>query len=206
MKKTSTNLMILNAIFCVMLILSNIVAGRITKLGNIEVSAAVFAFAITFLMTDIIGELWGREEAKKTVWLGFFIQLGVLAYILLILALPPADYLIEYDKSFRMIFNQSTRVVIASLIVYIIAQLNDLFVFHKLKVLTKGKHKWLRNNGSTITSQFINTFLFILLAFYGTVPSIWDIFISQYLIVVIIALIDTPLFYLFTRESKNIRR
>lgn len=206
MKKTSTNLMILNAIFSVMLILSNIVAGRITKLGNIEVSAAVFAFAITFLMTDIIGELWGKEEAKKTVWIGFFIQLGVLAYILLILALPPADYLIEYDKSFRMIFSQSTRVVIASLIVYIIAQLNDLFVFHKLKDLTKGKHKWLRNNGSTVISQFINTFLFILLAFYGTVPSIWNIFISQYLIVVIIALIDTPLFYLFTRESKNIRR
>ncbi|MFY9403636.1 MAG: queuosine precursor transporter [Defluviitoga tunisiensis] len=203
MKKTNNNLIILNAVFVMSLLVANIVGGKVVSIIGLTVPAAVVSYAITFLCTDIINEIWGKEEANRTVKLGLVIQLFSLALILLAIALPPAEFAQDYNFMFKIVLGQNVRMVIASLIAYLLSQTNDVFLFNYLKRLTKGKHKWIRNNVSTMTSQIIDTAIFITIAFYGQVPNLPWMIISQYIIKWILALLDTPFFYYFTRETKQ---
>lgn len=199
MKKTQQNLMLLTGVFLSSLIIANIVSAKIVSFWGLVIPAAVVAYPLTFLMTDVIGEIWGKEQANKTVKLGFICQLISLALIGLAILLPVAPFA-DNQAEFQSIMGQSFRVVGASLVAYLIAQFNDVLIFHKLKDKTNGKHKWLRNNVSTMTSQLLDTAIFITIAFIGTVPNIWVMIASQYLIKCIYALLDTPIFYLLTKE------
>ena len=202
MKKTQQNLMLLNGIFVATLIVANIVSAKVVSFWGLVIPAAIVAYPLTFLMTDVIGEIWGKDEANRTVKLGLICQLLSLVLIGLSIALPVAPFA-DNQAEFQSIMGQSFRVVFASLVAYMLAQFNDVLIFHKLKEKTNGKHKWLRNNLSTMTSQLIDTAIFITIAFIGTVPNIWVMIFSQYLIKFIYALLDTPFFYLLTREEKN---
>lgn len=202
MKKTQQNLMLLTGIFLSSLIIANIVSAKVVSFWGLVVPAAIVAYPLTFLMTDVIGEIWGREQANKTVKLGFICQLISLTLIGIAIILPVAPFA-DNQAEFQSIMGQSFRVVGASLVAYLIAQFNDVLIFHKLKDKTNGKHKWLRNNVSTMTSQLLDTAIFITIAFIGTVPNIWVMIGSQYLIKCIYALLDTPFFYMLTKESKS---
>ena len=202
MRKTQQNLMLLNGIFIATLIIANIVSAKVVSFWGLVIPAAIVAYPLTFLMTDVIGEIWGKEEANRTVKLGLICQLLSLILIGLAIALPVAPFA-DNQAEFQSIMGQSFRVVGASLVAYMLAQFNDVLIFHKLKEKTNGKHKWLRNNLSTMTSQLLDTAIFITIAFIGTVPNIWVMIASQYLIKFIYALIDTPFFYLLTRERSK---
>lgn len=194
--------MLLNGIFLATVIVSNIVASKVVSFGGLVIPAAIVGYPISFLMTDVIGEIWGKKEASRTVKLGLICQLLSLTLIGLSIALPVAPFA-DNQAEFQSIMGQSFRVVAASLTAYLLAQFNDVFIFHKLKEKTNGKHKWLRNNLSTMGSQLIDTAIFITIAFIGTVPNIWVMIASQYLVKFIYALLDTPFFYLLTREHKD---
>lgn len=196
-------LIVLNGFFVMSLLVSNVTASKIISIGNLIVPAAVVAYAITFLCTDVIGELYGKEEANKTVRLGFILQLFSIGLLYIAIKLPPAPFMTEYNEVFQQVLGQSLRVVIASLIAYTISQFNDVYIFHKLKDIHGSKHKWLRNNLSTITSQLIDTSIFITIAFYGVVPNLWALILGQFTIKVVLALLDTPFFYLLTKKSSN---
>ena len=196
-------LIVLNGFFVMSLLVSNVTASKIISIGNLIVPAAVVAYAITFLCTDVIGELYGKEEANKTVRLGFILQLFSIGLLYVAIKLPPAPFIVEYNEVFQQVLGQSLRVVIASLIAYTISQFNDVYIFHKLKDIHGSKHKWLRNNLSTITSQLIDTSIFITIAFYGIVPNLWALILGQFTIKVVLALLDTPFFYLLTKKSSN---
>lgn len=196
-------LIVLNGFFVMSLLVSNVTASKIISIGNLIVPAAVVAYAITFLCTDVIGELYGKEEANKTVRLGFILQLFSIGLLYVAIKLPPAPFMVEYNEVFQQVLGQSLRVVIASLIAYTISQFNDVYIFHKLKDIHGSKHKWLRNNLSTITSQLIDTSIFITIAFYGVVPNLWALILGQFTIKVVLALLDTPFFYLLTKKSSN---
>ena len=195
--------MLLNGIFIATLIVANIVSAKIVSFWGLVIPAAIVAYPLTFLMTDVIGELWGKEEANRTVKLGLICQLLSLVLIGVAILLPVAPFA-DNQAEFQSIMGQSFRVVGASLVAYMVAQFNDVFIFHKLKEKTQGKHKWLRNNLSTMTSQLIDTAIFITIAFIGTVPNILVMILSQYLIKFIYAVLDTPFFYLLTRERNKI--
>lgn len=201
MKKTETNLALLTSIFVMSLVLANILASKILMIGNLVIPSAVVAYPITFLMTDVIGEIWGKEQANKTVRIGLFCQLMALGLIIAAIFLPIAPFANNQDM-FVGILGSSLRVTLASLIAYMCSQSWDVFVFHKLKDKSI-KHKWLRNNASTMTSQIIDTAIFITIAFYGTVPSILTMIVSQYIVKLIIALIDTPFFYALTKTNNK---
>lgn len=202
MKKCNSNLMLLNAIFITALILSNIVSAKMVSFWGLVIPAAVVAYPLTFLMTDVIGEIWGKEEANRAVKNGFICQLISLILIGVAILLPVASFA-DNQMEFQSIMGQSFRTVGASMVAYLISQTNDVLIFHKLKKITNGKHKWLRNNLSTMTSQLLDTSIFIIIAFVGTVPNIWIMIVSQYLIKFIYAVLDTPFFYLLTRKSKR---
>ncbi|MCR1522302.1 queuosine precursor transporter [Clostridioides difficile] len=203
MKKTERNLTLLNCIFVTSLVVSNIVAGKVIDVLGLIVPAAVVAYPITFLCTDVIGEIWGKEEANRTVKRGILMQLFSLLLITIAIYLPSASFATEYSSNLKVVLGQNVRFVLASLTAYILAQSNDVFIFHKLKDKFRGKHKWLRNNASTMLSQLIDTSIFITIGFWGTVPSLVTMIMSQYVVKFCLALADTPFFYLLTREDRE---
>lgn len=206
MKKTERNLILLNCVFVVSLIVANIVSSKIVMLGWITVPAAIVAYPITFLMTDVIGEIWGKEEANRTVRTGFICQIISLIMIALSIVLPVASFA-NNQEQFVSIMGSSFRVVFASMVGYLCSQSWDVFFFHKIRDWYIKKHgttkggKWIWNNASTMTSQIIDTAIFITIAFYGVVPDIIVMIFSQYLIKFIYAALDTPFFYFLTRNS-----
>lgn len=202
MKKSEANLLLLNGIFITSLIVANILASKVVTIWGFVLPAAVVAYPLTFLMTDVIGEIWGKEEANRTVRNGFICQAISLILILLAIMLPVAPFA-DNQAEFQAILGQSFRVVFASMVGYLVAQCNDVFIFHKLKEKYNGKHKWLRNNVSTLLSQLLDTAIFITIAFIGTVPNILTMILSQYAVKAAYALLDTPFFYLLTRQKER---
>lgn len=194
-------LIILNLTFITSLLIANIVASKLVNIFGFIVPSAVVAYAFTFLCTDVIGELYGKEEANKTVVYGLIFQIMATLLIYGAIALPVADFMKDYQNIFKSVLSGSARITLASLVAYFIAQTNDVYIFHKLKEETQNKKKWLRNNLSTITSQFIDTAIFITIAFYGIVPNLFVVIYSQFFIKVILALIDTPFFYILTKNE-----
>lgn len=191
-------------VFVTSLVISNVIATKLIDIGGFIVPAGVVAYPITFLMTDVIGEVWGKKIVTKVVWVGFFCS--ILAMVLgFLAAMLPAASFYENQEFFAGLFGKVGRITGASLIAYLISQLNDVYVFHKLKEMTKGKHLWLRNNVGTISSQFFDTTIFITIAFYGSIPN--DVLIpmifSQWMVKALIALIDTPFCYLLVNWSRR---
>lgn len=199
MKKTEQNLQILIGIFVVSLIIANIVSAKIVSFWGLVIPAAIVAYPLTFLITDVIGEIWGKEMANRAVKIGFICQLVSLVLIGLSILLPVAPFA-DNQAEFVGIMKSSFRVVAASLVAYLVSQSWDVWLFHKLKEKCNGKHKWLRNNASTLTSQMIDTAIFITIAFWGVVPNILVMILSQYLIKAVYALLDTIPFYLLTKN------
>ena len=202
MQKTENNLILLNGIFLTSLLIANVLSAKIVVIAGAVIPAAVVAYPLTFLMTDLIGEIWGKEQANQAVKNGFICQLISLVLIGLAILLPVAPFA-DNQAEFKGIMAQSFRVVAASLVAYYCSQSWDVWVFHKIREKGTG-NKWLRNNLSTMTSQIIDTAIFITIAFIGTVPNIWVMIGSQYLIKCIYALLDTIPFYYLTRGSEII--
>ena len=208
MKKTEKNLMLVNAIFVTSLLIANVVSSTIVSFWGLTVPAAIVAYPLTFLMTDVIGEIWGKEEANRTVKLGFICQMISLVLIGCAILLPVAT-VADNQAQFTAILGSSFRVVFASRIGYLWSQSWDVWVFHKIRDFYIKKHgstkggRWIWNNASTMTSQIIDTAIFITIAFIGVVPNIWSMIFSQYLIKLVYALLDTPFFYLLTNKKRS---
>ena len=208
MRKTEKNLMLVNAIFITSLLIANVVSSKIVSFWGLTVPAAIVAYPLTFLMTDVIGEIWGKEEANKTVRLGFICQMVSLVLIGGAILLPVAPFA-DNQAQFTAILGSSFRVVFASMVGYLVSQSWDVWIFHKVRDAYIKKHgstkggRWIWNNASTMTSQIIDTAIFITIAFIGVVPNIWTMILSQYLVKFVYALLDTPFFYLLTRKRSE---
>jgi len=185
------------------LVVANVVAGKVIQIGGIVLPAAVVSYAFTFLCTDIINEKWGKQKATKAVILGFVGQIFASLLILMAQYLPAAPFATEAQEAYKILLGQNWRFVIASLTAYLIAQNVDVYVFDKIRQITGKDKKWLRNNGSTMFSQLVDTAIFITIAFWGSVPSLLVMIFSQYVVKLILAAIDTPIFYLMTKVVKE---
>ncbi|KGX86960.1 queuosine precursor transporter [Pontibacillus marinus] len=196
-------LMYLNALFVGLLILSNIIGVKLFSVGNFVLPAAVIVYVVTYLVTDVIGEVYGKETAKKTVKAGFLTQIIAMIFIMIAINLPAAP-IFEKQAEFSTILGGSFQVMLASLISYLVSQNTDVWIFHKLKAKHGNKKLWLRNNLSTMTSQLLDTTVFITIAFYG-LP--WSIILgmigTQYAFKFLVAVIDTPIAYLLVKMAKR---
>ncbi len=177
-----------------LVVMANIFANKIVVFGPLTVPASVIVFSMTFFITDIISEKWGKSKAKKAVWAGFFANLVLIISVYIVLAWESASYALEISEMFSKILALTPRIVIASFLAYIVSQNHDVWAFQFWKKKTKGKYLWLRNNASTIVSQFIDSIIFITIAFYGIFP-IWPLIFGQWVLKILIALIDTPFMY-----------
>ncbi len=194
--------MLITGLFVASLVISNVVAGKILDLAGFIVPGAFLLYAITFLMTDLMNEIYGRKEATKLVQVGFIASIFAAVFIYLTQLLPAAAFATEVQGAYEILLGTNLRFVVASMLAYYISQMWDVWVFSLLRKKTNGKAKWLRNNVSTLTSQVIDTAIFIVIAFIGQVPDIMWMIVSQYVLKMLVALADTPIFYLLTRKIK----
>ena len=184
---------ILLSIFVGSITIASVLANKIIDVFGLFVPAGVLAYTMTFLMTDAISEIWGKETAKRTVFGGFIGLIAVLLFIQISLVWPKAPFW-KQEAAYQTIMGSTSRIIIASFIAYLVSQFHDVWAFHFWKKITGGRHLWLRNNFSTAVSQFIDSSLFITVAFYGVMP-VWPLIWSQWLVKLAIAFLDTPIIY-----------
>ncbi|NIS60337.1 MAG: queuosine precursor transporter [Proteobacteria bacterium] len=185
---------LLMSIFVGTLVISSVLASKIISIFGLFVPAGVLAYCVTFVVTDVISEIWGKERANRVVFSGFIALLVTFLLIRIALFWDAAPFWRE-QEAFSAVLGSTSRIIIASFIAYLASQYHDVWAFHIWKKVTGEKHLWLRNTASTIVSQFIDTLIFITIAFYGTMP-VFPLVKGQYTIKVLIALLDTPFVYL----------
>lgn len=222
MKKTENNYKILLTIFVISVCTANVVGARVIttgiELGNILIcsSGGAITYAITFLCTDVIGEIWGKEKAKQVVKYGFIGQIFCTVLIFLTGLCPATDSVI--DGAYKTLLGQNWVFVIGSLCAYYVSQSWDVFIFHKIRDRYIAKHgsrnggRWIWNNGSTLTSQIYDTAIYAFISFGLGMGWLWSaeglknllgLMIGQYVLKACLALIDTPFFYLLTRRNED---
>lgn len=199
----------LAALFITSLVVSNLIFQKFfywypfqsTLFGSqlFELSVGILPYPITFLITDLISEIYGKEKANQVVVAGIFASFFSMAILLMADAVPAMDSSPIDDNTFKKVFSLSPLAVLASMLAYLVAQFIDIRIYHFWKQLTGGRMLWLRNNFSTFSSQFLDTFLVVgLLSIFKILP--WDLFwglvLSGFLFKVLVALLDTPLLYL----------
>lgn len=199
--------LILTGIFVASLVSCNLIFQKFFQLeiwlpfiGNytFEQSVGLLPYPVTFLVTDIISEIYGKKKANQVVMSGLVASIFMLLVVTISNYVQATSWSAVDDETFSQVFGLSGAAVFASMMAYLTAQLVDVRVFHFWKKLTNGKHLWLRNNASTIFSQFIDTFsVLALLCYFGVIP--WDklgiLFINGFLFKVCFAAFDTPIFY-----------
>jgi uncharacterized integral membrane protein (TIGR00697 family) len=195
--------LILAALFITSLVVSNLIFQKFFSwnffgLYTFEISVGILPYPITFLVTDLISEIYGKKKANQVVIAGIFASFFSLLIVYVSNEVPATAWSPIDNSLFTKVFGLSFVAVFSSMIAYLLAQFVDIRIYHFWKKLTKGKHLWLRNNFSTITSQFLDTFsvLFLLCSFEVIE---WNLFtkllVSGFLFKVLIALLDTPILY-----------
>ena len=165
-----------------------------------ELSVGILPYPLTFLITDLISEIYGQKKANQVVITGIFASIFSIGLIFISSQVPAIEGSPINDATFNSVFLNAPLAVLASMLTYLFAQFIDIRIYHYWKKLTKGKHLWLRNNFSTFTSQFVDTFTIVsLLILFGILPQdkFLVLIISGFIFKVIVAILDTPLLYLF---------
>ncbi|GAA4297168.1 queuosine precursor transporter [Aestuariibaculum suncheonense] len=201
--------MLLGALFITSLVVSNLIFQKffywypfdIEIFGSklFEISVGILPYPITFLITDLISEIYGKKRANQVVVAGIFASLFSLLIVYVSSIVPATSWSPVGDQMFTTVFGNTVLAVFASMMAYLFAQFIDIQIYHYWKSLTKGKHLWIRNNFSTFISQFVDTFTVVgLLCVFHIIS--WENFLglilSGFLFKVLIAMCDTPFMYL----------
>lgn len=206
----------LTALFSVVLVLTNIIGAKIFEgpFNPVQhaLTTGILTYPITFLLTDVVSEIWGAKKANMMVYIGFIMSLVMLAIVQLALYVPAHPFWLtpdnpfgyttvdQYQNAYSSVFSVNGKLLFGSMLAFVVAQLLDVKLFHFFKRLTHGKYLWLRNNASTWVSQLADTFIVNSILFYWAFG--WEfstgiqVMITIYLYKMFIALVDTPLIYL----------
>lgn len=201
--------LVLAALFITSLVVSNLIFQKffywypfdIVIFGEklFKISVGILPYPITFLITDLISEIYGKKRANQVVVTGIFASVFSLLIILISDSVPAIDNSPVGDELFHTVFGKSVIAVASSMLAYLFAQFIDIQIYHFWKRLTRGKHLWIRNNFSTWFSQFVDTLSIVgLLCIFKVLPwsSFKGLLISGFLFKVMIAALDTPFLYL----------
>lgn len=220
MKKNDRNFMVLVTLFVISIVVANVVGARTVTTGltlggiPLALSGGAITYAVTFLCTDIIGELWGKAAAKSVVKYGFIGQVFAMTCIMITGVFPAVDPLM--DAAYIVLLGQNWVFVLGSLSAYMVSQTWDVLIFHRVRDWYIQRHgstkggRWLWNNVSTLTSQVWDTVIYACISFglglgwlftpEGRVQLL-GVILGQYLLKAVLALLDTPFFYFFTRRA-----
>ena len=190
--------------FVVILLISNLIAPKITQIGPLTLSGAQLLFPITYIFGDVFTEVYGYAGSRRAIWVGFFAS-GLLAVMGLAVVHLPAAPTWTDQEVFEKVFNFVPRLVIASLLAYWAGEFANSFVMAKMKLLTGGRHLWMRTIGSTVVGQAVDTVIVIMLIFWPEqpFPTLIALMVSGYVGKVIYEAAATPLTYLIVNFLKR---
>ena len=192
--------MFLFALYITSMVLVNTIGSKIITLFGVRVSVGIFFMPALFLITDIIGEVKGHKDAALFVRMSIFMLVLLFVMTGISVKLPPHPTW-DLQSQYQQVFGMSMRMSLASLVSFSVSQTIDIRIFMLFKKISGGKKLWLRNNISTMCSQFIDTVIFMFIAFYQLTPKftisyVFALIIPYWIFKVIFALIDTPFCYL----------
>ena len=203
--------LILAAIFISSLVVSNLIFQKFFSwdffgIHTFEISVGILPYPVTFLVTDLISEIYGKKKANQVVITGIFASAFSLLIIMISDVAPATSWSPVGNEVFHQVFGLSAVAVFASAMAYLVAQFVDIRIYHFWKTKTRGRHLWLRNNFSTITSQFLDTFsVLFLLCSFGVID--WSLFglllLNGFLFKLLVALLDTPILYICVYWFRN---
>ena len=194
--------LVLASLFLASLVVCNLIASKFltVDLGFkvFTLSAGALPYPVTFLCTDLLSEIYGKRRANLVVWSGFVASLFTLGALWLGHQFPAIEDSKISQEVYKTVFQNAPRVIAASMTAYLLAQLLDVRLFHFWKNLTNGRHLWLRNNGSTMLSQLVDSALVVLVLFTGDKSAGWmfGTIMDLWLFKLLVALVDTPFAYL----------
>lgn len=194
--------LLLSALFVTALVTTNLIANKFVSVDlgfkTFVISAGILPYPITFLVTDILSEIFGRKRTNQVVLSGFVASLFVLFILWLGSVFPAIEDSPVSDEVYNQTFSNTWRIIGASMVAYLSAQLVDVRLYHFWKTFTAGKHLWLRNNASTVVSQLVDTTLVISVIFLGQIPlaQLGSMILDGWLFKALVALADTLLIYL----------
>jgi uncharacterized integral membrane protein (TIGR00697 family) len=217
MSKTEKAYNVFMVIFITMIVLTNIIGVKLFVVNSVTLTTGIITYPLTFLITDIVCEVFGKKRASLMVVMGFFASLLSLVFINLAVMLPGSEVWInnslgyssikDMQNAYESVFTLPGFLITASMLAYLVAQLIDVRIFHYLKKVTNEKKLWLRNNLSTMFSQLIDTIIVNSIFLYFGLNLDWDIIIkiiiASYLFKIIIALLDTPLVYIGVHYTRK---
>lgn len=204
MEKSYKYLTALSVFFVSVLLISNIASTKIVDFGWFTFDGGTLLFPLSYIFGDIMTEVYGYKKARNVIWLGFISALVMSIVFMVVGALPPAaDW--GNQAAYDAILGLTPRIVLASLFAYFCGSFSNSFILAKMKILTKGKLLWTRTIGSTVVGELVDSTLFILIAFWGVLPSslLITLILSNYIFKTAVEVLFTPLTYKVTHFLKQ---
>jgi queuosine precursor transporter len=184
------------SLFITCLITANIIAVKLITVCGLVLPAAVIVFPISYILGDVLTEVYGYRQARSVIWLGFACNLILVIAVWLGGLLPAATFW-DGQAAYTRILGYTPRILAASFLAYLVGEFSNSFVLAKLKIATSGRHLWARTIGSTLVGQGLDSMVFITLAFAGTIPfsGLLSAIITQWLVKTAYEAAVTPLTY-----------
>ncbi len=197
--KADFKLLMLVSVFSGVLVGMNLLGGKIITIFGIGASVAVFMVPISFAITDIATELYGKRFTRQLTLASMLTLVLLMMYSALFVWLEPNARFGSND-AYALVFGSSLRIIVASIVAFSLAQLQDIFVFEKVRTVTKGRYLWIRTNISTFASELVDTTVFMFIAFYQMTPKFDTLFVLKmiipyFLLKIAFAVLITPLVY-----------
>ena len=193
---TSKFYQLITALFVTSLVVSNIIAVKIGAFGNYFLPVGVILFPITYIIGDVLTEVYGFASARRAIWIGFVCNLVAVIAIYISIHIPSAPFF-ENQKAFEQILGFAPRLLVASFVAYLVGQFANSLVMAKMKIKTAGKHLWMRTIGSTIVGEGLDSLIFIVIAFWGVIPNdvIGGLILAQWMFKTLFEVVLTPVTY-----------
>jgi len=192
------------AVFVTCLIVANIMAVKLIGVFGLVLDAGTLIFPISYIFGDVLTEVYGFRRARQVIWLGFLCNLLAVGAISLGLVLPAASFW-EGQAAYERILGYAPRLLAASFVAYLIGELANSFVLARMKVATEGRWLWSRTIGSTVVGQGFDSLIFVLIAFYGTIPTsaLLSVILTQWVLKSAYEALATPFTYLVVGRLKR---
>ena len=204
MDKTYRHIDTVTALFVAVLLISNVASTKIVDLWFFTFDGGTLLFPLSYIFGDILTEVYGYGRSRKVIWLGFASALLMSLVFILVGKMPSARGW-ENQEAYEKILGLTPRIVLASLAAYFSGEFSNSFVLAKMKILTRGRHLWMRTIGSTLVGELVDTLLFVMIAFGGTLSAglLWTVVISNYVFKTAVEALFTPLTYWIVRVLKR---
>ena len=196
------------AVFVTTLVVSNVIAVKLFEVGGLVLPAGVVIFPLSYIVGDVLTEVYGYARARRVIWLGFACNLLAVVAIWVAIALPPAGFWASNQAAYETVLGFTPRLLLASFAAYLVGEFANAAVLAKMKVATRGRYLWTRTIGSTLVGEGLDSAVFITLAFAGVMPTaaLLPTIATQWVAKTGYEVLATPLTYAVVNWLKRVER